>query len=141
MVKKGGEWKEVSWEMALEMAAASLKEIGDGDQIGTLLSPTSTLEELFLAQKLMRGLGCNNIDSRLRQGDFRDDPAQDPGLLLAALEILVNLLVQRNEKNQGHRYRTAAEHQVLDFLDPVCRHFQSQLQPGHVGQSSSLLSR
>ncbi|MCG8040324.1 MAG: NADH-quinone oxidoreductase subunit NuoG, partial [Candidatus Thiodiazotropha endolucinida] len=36
MVKKGGEWKEVSWEMALEMAAASLKEIGDGDQIGTL---------------------------------------------------------------------------------------------------------
>jgi NADH-quinone oxidoreductase subunit G len=129
MVKKGGNWKAVSWEMALEMAAASLKEIGDGDQIGTLLSPTATLEELYLAQKLMRGLGCNNIDSRLRQGDFRLDAKQkrvqwlgssltDIDHLKAALVVGGN--IRKEQPILAHRLRKAALGGAkLHYLNPL----------------------
>ncbi|MBY0379927.1 MAG: molybdopterin-dependent oxidoreductase, partial [Burkholderiales bacterium] len=43
------------------------------DQIGVIASPTSTTEELYLLQKMMRKLGINNIDSRLTQSDFALD--------------------------------------------------------------------
>ncbi|MEW8338825.1 MAG: NADH-quinone oxidoreductase subunit NuoG [Candidatus Thiodiazotropha taylori] len=129
MVKKGGEWKEVSWEMALEMAAASLKEIGDGDQIGTLISPTSTLEELYLAQKLMRGLGCNNIDSRLRQGDFRLDATQNSvhwlGSTLSDMDQMQTVFVvggniRKEQPILAHRLRKAALNGAkLHYLNPI----------------------
>ncbi|MBW9263336.1 MAG: NADH-quinone oxidoreductase subunit NuoG [Candidatus Thiodiazotropha sp. (ex. Lucinisca nassula)] len=129
MVKKGGEWKEVSWEMALEMAAASLKEIGDGDQIGTLISPTSTLEELYLAQKLMRGLGCNNIDSRLRQGDFRLDTTQNSvhwlGSTLSDMDQMQTVFVvggniRKEQPILAHRLRKAALNGAkLHYLNPI----------------------
>ncbi|MEW8208493.1 MAG: NADH-quinone oxidoreductase subunit NuoG, partial [Candidatus Thiodiazotropha taylori] len=129
MVKKGGEWKEVSWEMALEMAAASLKEIGDGDQIGTLISPTSTLEELYLAQKLMRGLGCNNIDSRLRQGDFRMDATQNSvhwlGSTLSDMDQMQTVFVvggniRKEQPILAHRLRKAALNGAkLHYLNPI----------------------
>ena len=38
--------------------------------IGALVSPHSTVEELFLAGKLVRGLGSENIDYRLRNAEF-----------------------------------------------------------------------
>ena len=48
------------------------KEQG-ADKIGALVSPHSTLEELYLTQKMLRGMGIGNIDSRLRQADFSGD--------------------------------------------------------------------
>jgi len=39
-------------------------------QIGALAAPGSTLEELFLLGRLMRGLGSENVDFRVRQSDF-----------------------------------------------------------------------
>jgi NADH-quinone oxidoreductase subunit G len=128
LVKKGGEWQESSWEMALEMAAAGLREIDEGEQIGALVSPASTLEELFLAQKVMRGLGSNNIDSRLRQGDFRLDE-NAPGIswlgmkiteveqLQAALIIGGNL--RKEQPILAHRLRKAALAGAdLHYLNP-----------------------
>ena len=41
-----------------------------------LLSPTSTLEELYLGGALMRGLGSENVDFRLRQTDFSIDASR-----------------------------------------------------------------
>jgi NADH-quinone oxidoreductase subunit G len=41
-------------------------------EMAALVSVNSTLEEQYLAQKLLRGLGSGNIDSRLRQSDFSD---------------------------------------------------------------------
>lgn len=41
-------------------------------EIATLVSANATLEEQYLAQKLMRTLGSGNIDHRLRQADFSD---------------------------------------------------------------------
>ena len=72
MVKQGGEWKEVDWNVALDYAAHALRDVAKthgGSAIGGLLSPHATLEELYLAQKLLRGLGSENIDFRLRHAD------------------------------------------------------------------------
>lgn len=117
MIKKSGEWKEVSWEMALEMAAASLGEINEADQIGALLSPTATLEELYLAQKLIRGMGSSNIDSRLRQGDFRLDADLKQvnwlGMKISEVDAIDGVLVvggnlRKEQPILAHRLRKAA---------------------------------
>ncbi|MCX7156747.1 MAG: NADH-quinone oxidoreductase subunit NuoG [Rhodocyclales bacterium] len=76
MVKQGGEWKEVDWSVALDYAAHALRDVAKthgGAAIGGLLSPHATLEEMYLAQKLLRGLGSENIDFRLRHSDFSAD--------------------------------------------------------------------
>jgi len=73
MIKQGGEWATVDWQTALEYVANGLKQIkGDHgpERIGALVSPHSTVEELFLAAQLMRGLGSENIDYRLRNAQF-----------------------------------------------------------------------
>ena len=73
MIKQGGEWQETDWQTALEFVANGLTGIkaqhGAG-QIGTLVSPHATLEEMYLAGQLSRGLGSETIDFRLRQTDF-----------------------------------------------------------------------
>ena len=40
------------------------------EKIAALASPSATTEELYLLQKLLRGIGCPNIDHRLRQTDL-----------------------------------------------------------------------
>ncbi len=75
MIKKDGKWQETNWEAALEFAVDGLKAVikEQGSQsVGALSSPTATTEELYLLQKLMRGIGSQNIDHRLRQTDFSD---------------------------------------------------------------------
>ena len=71
MVKRDGQWRKTDWQTALEDVAAGLKAAGN--DVGALVSPHSTLEEMHLAQKLVRGLGSENIDFRLRQSDFSAD--------------------------------------------------------------------
>ncbi len=79
MIKQDGKWLEVEWQVALEYAANGLRHIANGagaEQIGALATANSTLEELYLLQKLMRGIGSNNVDFRLRQSDFSGDAKQ-----------------------------------------------------------------
>jgi NADH-quinone oxidoreductase subunit G len=76
MVKQGGAWKEVDWNVALDYTSHALRDVAKthgGAEIGALVSPHATLEEMYLAQKLMRGIGSENIDFRLRQTDFSAD--------------------------------------------------------------------
>ena len=76
MVKQGGAWKEVDWNVALDYAAHALRDVAKthgGAAIGGLVSPHATLEEMYLAQKLLRGLGSENVDCRLRHSDFSAD--------------------------------------------------------------------
>ena len=76
MVKQGGAWKEVDWNQALDYVSHALRDVAKnhgGAALGALVSPHATLEEMFLAGKLMRGLGSENIDCRLRQTDFSLD--------------------------------------------------------------------
>ncbi|MDM5148013.1 NADH-quinone oxidoreductase subunit NuoG [Candidatus Persebacteraceae bacterium Df01] len=66
-------FEKVSWVAAKESFTqrlhATIKQYG-ADSIGFFASPHTTQEELFLLQKLARGIGCENIDNRLRQRDF-----------------------------------------------------------------------
>ena len=82
MLKQDGKWIEVEWQVALEYVSNGLRQIktsAGAEQIAALATPHSTLEELCLLQKLMRGLGSNNVDFRLRQSDFSaDNPPQSP---------------------------------------------------------------
>jgi NADH-quinone oxidoreductase subunit G len=76
MIKENGQWQIVDWPTALKFTADGIstviKQYGV-EQFAAFASPSSTLEELFLLQKLMRALGINNLDHRLQQTDFRDD--------------------------------------------------------------------
>ena len=92
MIKQGGKWIEVEWQAALEYVSNGLRQIANGaspDQIAALATPHSTLEELYLLQKLMRGIGSGNVDFRLRQSDFSADskPAGAPWLGMPVAEV------------------------------------------------------
>ena len=114
---KGG---EADWEVALETASKGLREViaqHGAEAVGFLLSPTATVEELYLAQKLARGLGVANIDHRLRQADFSDQDAAPVfpwlGQELADLEkvgaaLLIGSNVRMEQPLAGHRLRKAA---------------------------------
>jgi len=76
MVKQGGAWIETDWQAAMDYVVRGLKGIRTDhgpESIGGLASPHSTLEELFLFQSVVRGLGSGNVDFRLRQSDFTAD--------------------------------------------------------------------
>ncbi len=129
LIKKGGEWNEANWEEALEFAAKGLRQARgeDGDRIGALLSPASTLEELYLAQKLMRGLGSDHVDVRLRQADFRGTEPAFPwlGQTIRELETLdAALLIGSNLRKEqpilGHRLRKAVRGGAqVTFINPL----------------------
>jgi NADH-quinone oxidoreductase subunit G len=70
-MKVNGQWRDVEWETALAVAADGIKAAGD--RVGALVSPSATLEEQYLSQKLVRGLGSHHVDHRLRQIDLADD--------------------------------------------------------------------
>jgi NADH-quinone oxidoreductase subunit G len=90
MIKQGGKWQEADWQTALEYVAHGLKNIRHEhgtDAIAALAAPYSTLEELSLLQKVVRGLGSDNIDFRLRQSDFSLDGQITPWLGMSIKEF------------------------------------------------------
>ncbi len=121
MVKQGGEWKVVDWQTALEFVARGLADVvgKHGPQsLGALVSPHATLEELALAARLVRSLKGDNIDFRLRQSDFRDDPPPGTapwlGMPVADLNTLDRALIIGSFLRKDHplvaqRLRQAAK--------------------------------
>ena len=111
---------ETDWETALEAAAKGLQAVitqQGPEAVGFLLGPTATAEELYLAQKLARGLGVANIDHRLRQADFSDQDAAPVfpwlGQALEDLEkvgaaLLIGSNVRMEQPLAGLRLRKAA---------------------------------
>ena len=115
LVRSGGEWVESDWESALVRVAAGLGE--RAASLGLLASPSATVEELYLAARITRGLKSNNIDHRLRQRDFRDQAADPtfPGLGTPLAEVdtldallLVGSNLRREAPILAHRVRKAA---------------------------------
>ncbi len=109
MLKQGGEWKTVDWQTALEYVANGLKQVKADHgpkSIGLLASPHSTLEELALAGALVRGLGSENIDSRLRHADFSNLAAAGQarwlGCSVADLSHLQRVLVIGSHLRKDH---------------------------------------
>ena len=111
---------ETDWEAALEAAAKGLQAViaqHGPEAVGFLLAPTATAEELYLAQKLARGLGVANIDHRLRQADFSDQDSAPVfpwlGQALENLEkvgaaLLIGSNVRMEQPLAGLRLRKAA---------------------------------
>jgi len=121
MIRVGGSWREAGWQEALEQVAKQLGAIRSqhgAEQIGALASPHATLEEMALLAKLMRGLGSENVDFRLRQTDFSMDGrrAGAPwlGMPIAELGALDCVLVAGSFVRKDHpllanRLRQAAK--------------------------------
>ena len=96
-IKQGGEWHVVDWHTALEFVANGLRDIKakhGANSVGMLASAHSTLEELYLARGLMRGLGSDSIDHRLRYGEYRPlESARYLGMRIAELNEVQHALV------------------------------------------------
>ncbi|WP_299879176.1 NADH-quinone oxidoreductase subunit NuoG [uncultured Cocleimonas sp.] len=116
MIKYNGIWKEVDWSTALDRTVENLTEVAAKD-IAVLASPRATLEELYLLQKSMRGIGVSNIDHRLRQIDFNDQESAGAfpslGMKIAEIENLDSILlvgsnVRKEQPMINHRIRKAA---------------------------------
>ena len=96
MVRDGGELRPVSWDRALDDAAAALRRAGG--KVGVLAGGGTSNEEGFLLQKIVRdGLGTNDLDSRIFDGGDRDATLalHDPALqaTVADLEFAHTVLV------------------------------------------------
>ncbi len=70
IIKQNGEWIDCDWQAALEYVASGLSGVisdHGAKNIAALAHPMSSVEELFLLQKLMKQLGSHQIETRLRQ--------------------------------------------------------------------------
>jgi NADH-quinone oxidoreductase subunit G len=119
MIKEGGHWREVDWQAALEHVARGLSETRfkyDPGQIGALASPHSTLEEMALLARLVRAMGGDNVDHRLRQSDFGADGkrAGAPwlGMKLAEIDQLDRALVVGSFLRKDHPLLAARLRQI-----------------------------
>ncbi len=132
MIKRDGQWLECDWQTALEFVANGLRAVKEkyGAQgIGALASPHSTLEELYLLQKFVRGLGSGNVDHRLRQSDFRADGQLQGvpwlGMSIADISRLKSALIIGSTLRKDHpliaqRFRQAVKQGAqLNLINPV----------------------
>ena len=120
MIKQDGRWQETDWQTALEYVAHGLKNIKHehgADAIAALGTPTSTLEELSLLQKLVRGLGSDNVDFRLRQSDFTLDSKVTPWLGMSIAEFgelkrafVIGSFLRKDHPLLAARLRQAVKH-------------------------------
>jgi NADH-quinone oxidoreductase subunit G len=120
MIKQDGQWRETDWQVALEYVAHGLRNIRHehgADAIAALATPTSTLEELSLLQKLVRGLGSENVDFRLRQSDFRLDGRLTPWLGMSISEfgkldraLFIGSFLRKDQPLLASRLRQAVRH-------------------------------
>jgi len=132
MVKRGGVWQTVEWQTALDIVAAKLGKIRDDhgpDAIGALASPHQTLEELYLLQKVVRGLGSGNVDFRLRQSDFSADGKMSGvpwlGMKIGDINdldraLVIGSVLRSEHPLIAHRLRQATKRGLqLSVLNPV----------------------
>ena len=121
-IKQDGKWQDVDWTTALEYVANGLKQIKaehGAAAIGALACAHSTLEELHLLTQLVRGLGSDNIDHRLRHADFGNaapaGQARWLGLPIAELgkldrALVVGSFLRKDQPLFALRLRHAARH-------------------------------
>jgi len=131
MLKRGGAWQEVEWQVALEFVATELRRIRDRygpASIGALSTPHQTLEEMYLLGKLAREIAAGNVDFRLRQSDFGADGrlqgAPWLGMKIAELDGLDRVLVvgstlRKDHPLIAHRLRQAVKRGLqLNLIHP-----------------------
>ncbi|WP_036249282.1 NADH-quinone oxidoreductase subunit NuoG, partial [Methylibium sp. T29] len=119
MIKHDGQWRTVDWNTALEYVANGLKSIQSehgAASIGALATAHSTVEELYLLGQLVRGVGSDNIDHRLRHAEFDTvEKARWLGTSIESLSTLDRAFVIGSFLRKDHplfaqRLRQAAKH-------------------------------
>ncbi len=134
MIKTNAGWQEADWQTALEFAVEGLQNVTRTEgaaQLGGLLSSTATVEEGYLFQKLLRGMGTNNIDHRLRQQDFADQvdaPATAPWHVCdfgaSDAVMLIGCNIRAEQPMIAHRIRQGALNgssvNVINFFAMDC---------------------
>ena len=132
MIKAHGEWQECDWSVALaavnEKLQAIHKEKGN-DKIAAIASPNLSIEEHYLLQKYVRGLGSDLIEHRLQQLDANVIPAArlEPQLQAKIADVecmdsifLVGCDIQREIPLLGLRVRKASlQGAQIASLNPV----------------------
>ncbi|HEY0877983.1 MAG TPA: NADH-quinone oxidoreductase subunit NuoG [Zeimonas sp.] len=121
MIRQDGEWRVTDWPTALDYASHAIRTVRaehGAQAIGALGSGQSTVEELHLLARLVRGLGGENVDFRTRQVDFSGDALRDGvpwlGMSVADAESLDRLLLVGSTLRKDHplfasRVRKAAK--------------------------------
>jgi len=153
MIRAGNQWRETDWATALKTAVDGLRKAVDAHgpaQLGALAAPTSTLEEFFLLQKLVRALGSGNVDHRLRVRDNRDaaDAPRFPylGLPIRELEtvdaaLLVGSNIRKDQPLLGLRLRKAFLHGASIYaLNPVDYAFTFDLKAKVISDPAALVA-
>ncbi len=119
-IKVDGEWQEADWDTALQAVSDRMQSVIEkhgAAKVGSLVSASSSTEEIYLLQRIMRDLGSNNIDHRLGQIDFSDEtltPAYTSlGQSIASLENLNAALIvggnlRKDQPMLNHRLRKAS---------------------------------
>jgi len=128
-----GQWRAASWDEAIAAVRDGLRQSvaeHGGEQLGALVAPWATAEEGHLVGRLLRGLGSENIDHRLRVLDFADAPVAQPfALPLTALEragaiLLVGSNPRHDAPLMGHRVRKAVQRgAAVHVVNPVRHDF------------------
>lgn len=139
-IKRNGQWETVDWETALKFAAEGMSRVikqNGPEQMAAFASSSSTLEELYLLQKLMREIGVQNLDHRLHQTDFRDQAQQTTtpmsSIPYAAIEhqnsiVLVGCNIDREVPLAGLRVRKAFRNGATIFaINPVNYEYRFEL--------------
>lgn len=131
-IKQNGQWKQVDWQTALKFATDGIAKVlkaHGSEHMSALASPSATLEELYILQKLMREIGVNNIDHRIQQMDFRDQNNQPAmptsSLIYSELEnqdaiLIIGSNIQREVPLAGIRLRKASLNNAKIYaINPV----------------------
>ena len=122
MIKQNGQWQAVDWNTALGYVADGLKrvkaEFGTSG-IGAVAHGSSTVEELHLLARLVRGLGSESVDHRLRHADFSNTApaghARWLGRSVASLSrldaaLVVGSFLRKDHPLLAQRLRQAVRH-------------------------------
>jgi NADH-quinone oxidoreductase subunit G len=117
LIKREGQWQQVSWQEALTVTRNLLTQL-EPERSAGLASANSTLEELYLFQKVLRSLEITHIDHRLRQMDSKASEVLPPVSWLGLpihevseqkLIILIGSNVRQEQPLLNHQIRLATQ--------------------------------
>ncbi len=125
-----GQWREASWSDALQVVVHGFNTVRDqfgAEQIGGIGNHNATTEELALLARLVRALGSENVDFRLRSIDptFEQAVAGVPWLGLPVAELgqldrvlVVGSFLRKDHPLMAQRLRQAVKHGTqVSFID------------------------
>lgn len=134
-VKRNGAWVDVDWNEAIRVASEALRSAPHGE-IGALVHPATSNEEGHLVSRLVRALGSEHVDHRLRQLDFSGEanvlawqkPVAD--VEKAGAIVLVGCNPRHEMPLLGARIRKAAKRGAKIFaINPVDFDFDFEFAP------------